>query len=85
MLECCKSAGVGVAFPSSQTVIECCKSAGVAVAFTRLVDNMKEILDRGKNSSTHQFGCNTEGVVNPQIGLWISPDELDLVEPTIRL
>ena len=41
VLECCKPAGVAVAFTSSQIVLECCKSAGVAVAFTRLADSTR--------------------------------------------
>lgn len=58
--ECCKSAGVSVAFTSSQRVIECCKSVSVAVAFTRLVDGVSALLGRRKNSSTHQFGCSSD-------------------------
>ena len=65
-------------------MLECCKSAGVAVTFTRLVDSMSMLLDRRRKSSTHQFGYNNEGMENPQIGLWISPDELDLFDPVIR-
>ena len=41
-------------------MIECRETAGVTVAFTRLVDGMNVLLERGKNSSTHQFGCNSE-------------------------
>lgn len=60
-------------------MLECCKTSGVAIAFTRLVDSMGMSLDCVRNSSTHQFGCSSEGVANPQIRLWISPEELELV------
>ena len=57
---------------------------GVAVAFTRLVDNMGVLLDHRRNSGTHQFECSNEGMENPRIGLWISLEELELVDPMIR-
>ena len=41
-------------------MIECRETAGVAVAFTRLVDGMSVLLERERNSGTHQFGCSSE-------------------------
>ena len=34
----------------------------VTVASTRLIDSMEVMIDHEKNSSTHQFGCGSEGM-----------------------
>ena len=52
--------GVTVASTSGQILIECHETVGVAVAFSRLVDGMSVMLERERNSSTHQFECNSE-------------------------